>query len=114
MIGFFLAFALAVQTPSPDDTAPDPEAGHLFAEAHCASCHAIGPTGQSPVRRAVPFRNLHEKYEVEGLGESLAEGIVVGDPMMPEHVLKAEQIVDLIAYLKTLEIPGGQSASPAR
>lgn len=100
MFGLVLALALAAQ-----DTEPDPEAGRRFAEAHCASCHAVGESGKSPVRRAVPFRDLHKKYEVEGLGESLAEGIVVGDPMMPEHVLKADQIVDLIAYLKTLEAP---------
>jgi mono/diheme cytochrome c family protein len=48
---------------------------------------------------------LPAKYDVEGLAEALAEGIIVGNTgerQMPEFVLSPEEIDDLIAYLKSL------------
>ena len=77
--------------------------GYTFAQTYCASCHAIGPVGESPVRSAPPFRTLHRRYPVEHLAESLAEGIVTAHPTMPQFQLDTVQIVDLIAYLKSLE-----------
>jgi cytochrome c len=77
--------------------------GRAFAQANCAKCHAIGSVGDSPLRIAPPFRTLHERYPVEQLAESFAEGIVTGHPTMPEFRLEPDQIADLIAHLKTLE-----------
>jgi cytochrome c len=84
----------------------DIERGRAFAQKNCATCHAIGPTGLSPYRPAPPFRTLHERYDVEGLAEALAEGIVVGHTgarQMPQFVLSPAEIDDLLAYLKSLE-----------
>ena len=36
---------------------------------------------------APPLRNLHERYPVEDLEESLAEAIRTGHPAMPEFAL---------------------------
>ncbi len=77
--------------------------GYAFAEAHCASCHAIGRVGESPLRTAPAFRTLHLRYPVESLAEALAEGIVTAHPAMPQFRLDVAQIGDLIAYLKSLE-----------
>ncbi len=77
--------------------------GYTFAETHCASCHAIGIVGESPIQIAPTFRSLHKRYPVEYLAEALAEGIVTGHPTMPEFQLNVAQIGDLIAYLKSLE-----------
>jgi cytochrome c len=77
--------------------------GRAFAEANCARCHAIGPSGASPLAKAPPFRTLHQRYPVEDLVESLAEGIRTAHPAMPEFALDQNQIHDLIAYLKSLE-----------
>src|SRR5262245_28769818 len=66
------------------------ERGRAFAQKNCATCHAIGRTGPSPYERAPPFRTLHERYDVEGLAEALAEGIVVGHTgarQMPQFAL---------------------------
>src|SRR4051795_6775645 len=41
--------------------------GKLLAETDCARCHAIGPTGRSPLPPAPPFRTLHTRYPVESL-----------------------------------------------
>jgi cytochrome c len=46
---------------------------------------------------------LHQRYPVDDLAESLAEGISTGHPTMPEWRFDPGQIGDLIAYLKTLE-----------
>jgi mono/diheme cytochrome c family protein len=61
---------------------------------------------------------LHQRYDVAGLAEALAEGIVVGNTggrQMPMFVLSVDEIEDLIAYLKSLEPTLPQtSPSPAR
>lgn len=80
-----------------------PQRGYTFAQTRCASCHAIGPVGESPVKGAPPFRTLHHRYPVENLAESLAEGIATGHPGMPQFQLDVTQLGDLIAYLKQLE-----------
>ena len=89
---------------------PDPAVarGRAFVEQNCSRCHAIGPSGESPNPKAPPFRSLHERYPIENLTEALAEGIRTGHPEMPQFdALDTEQIDDLIAYLKSLELPPG-------
>ena len=79
--------------------------GHAFVKTHCNSCHAVDRTGPSPYRPAPPLRTLNYKYDVEGLAEAFAEGIIVGHKgtrQMPEFVLQPNEIDDLIAYLKSL------------
>jgi len=78
------------------------ERGRALAQANCMGCHAIGPIGESRSPKPPPFRNLHQRYPVENLGEAFAEGIKVAHPM-PEFRLEPGQIEDLIAYLKSLE-----------
>ena len=82
---------------------PRADNGQRFAQANCASCHAIGPIGDSPLQMAPPFRSLHLRYPVEDLAESLAEGITTAHAAMPQFKLDVAQIEDLIAYLKSLE-----------
>jgi cytochrome c len=83
---------------------PAIERGRVFAEQNCGNCHAIGPSGQSRLANAPPFRTLHQRYPVEHLGEALAEGIRTGHPAMPQFdEFDAERIDELIAYLKSLE-----------
>jgi cytochrome c len=79
--------------------------GRAFVKERCSSCHAIGRAGRSPYRPAPPLRTLNTKYDVEGLAEAFAEGIIVGhkgERQMPEFVLQPNEIDDLIAYLKSL------------
>jgi cytochrome c len=77
--------------------------GKNFVGANCATCHAVGRNGASPLAIAPAFRDLHTHYPVEDLGEALAEGITTGHPTMPEFQLEPDQIVDVVAYLKSLE-----------
>jgi cytochrome c len=78
------------------------ERGRALAQVTCARCHAIGPSGDSPLPEAPPFRALHQRYPVEQLQEALAEGIKTGHPM-PEFQLDSAKITDLLAYLKSLQ-----------
>jgi mono/diheme cytochrome c family protein len=84
-------------------TSPAVQRGITFAQANCASCHAVDKMSPSSLPLAPPFRNLHLRYPVENLAEALAEGIVTGHPNMPEFRLDPGQIGDFIDFLKTLE-----------
>lgn len=81
----------------------NPQVGQKLAQEWCSKCHAIGPYGESPLKPAPPFRDLHLRYNVEDLAESFAEGSMVGHPAMPQFRFDPDQIENLIAYLKTLE-----------
>lgn len=82
---------------------PDIEAGRKLAERYCARCHAVGETGTSPFRSAPPFRSFAKSWPLESIEESLAEGITVGHPAMPEFELTPRQIRDFIGYLETIQ-----------
>ncbi len=88
---------------SEEALSPPAQRGLVFVRTHCAQCHSIDRVSPSPLKVAPPFRTLHERYPVESLQESLAEGIVTGHPSMPEFQLDPGQVGDVIAYLKSLE-----------
>lgn len=79
--------------------------GARIARHACSSCHAIGPTGDSPKAEAPRFRELGRRYPVESLEEALAEGVVVGHPGMPQVKMTAREIEAFIAWLKTIQTP---------
>ena len=63
-------------------------AGQKLVEVNCSRCHAIGMTGDSPLAKAPPFREVVTRYPPESLGEALVEGIVTGHNEMPEFVFE--------------------------
>jgi mono/diheme cytochrome c family protein len=105
------AAALAACAPGPDvGSAPtarlradDVARGQVLARTRCAACHAVGPTGASPMTAAPPFRDLHTRYPVRFLQEALAEGLTTAHPAMPPVELQPDEIRDLIAWLESLE-----------
>ena len=82
---------------------PRQQRGFTLAKANCAHCHAIDKVSESPLKLALPFRELHNRYPVESLEEALGEGIVTGHQNMHEFRLDPGQVGDLISYLKWLE-----------
>ncbi|CAO4174434.1 Cytochrome c [Methylorubrum populi] len=82
---------------------PHLQRGRAFVQTHCARCHATGRVGESPLAEAPRFRDLHHRYPVAQLAESLAEGIRTGHPGMPEFQLDPGQVNDVIGYLESLE-----------
>lgn len=77
--------------------------GLAILQKDCARCHALGLTGTSPHPQAPPFRDIVNRYPVEDLEESLAEGIVSGHPDMPEFTFDPDQIGGIVAYLNSLK-----------
>lgn len=82
---------------------PAEQRGKNFVVTNCSRCHAVDKVSPSPLTIAPPFRNLHLKYPIETLQESLAEGIYTGHPTMPVFRLEPDQINDVLSYLKSLE-----------
>ena len=98
-VAVLLSAGLSVATA---ETSPAVRRGLNLAVANCARCHAIDKISPSPLSLAPPFRDLHLRYPVEGLAESLGEGIVTGHQNMPEFRLDPGQVGDFIDFLKSL------------
>lgn len=90
-------------SPIPDMAAQAATRGEGIAAEACASCHAIGPAGASPMAEATPFRVIVGRYPLDQLEEAFGEGLVTSHPAMPALVFRASEIDDLIAYLETVE-----------
>jgi mono/diheme cytochrome c family protein len=87
----------------PASAADDPKHGEQLLQKNCASCHAIGRSGDSPHKFAPAFRTLGQRYPIESLEEALGEGIVSGHPDMPEYKFDADDVGDIIVYLKSIQ-----------
>lgn len=86
--------------------ASDIARGAAFARTKCSGCHAVGPTGASPMPGAPPLREIGQRYPVRQLAEAFAEGIVTAHPAMPEFGLTRDENRSLVAYIETLQTPG--------
>jgi cytochrome c len=78
---------------------PTVRRGLIFVRVHCSQCHAIDKVGESPLAIAPPFRTLRLRYPVADLQRPLLEGI---HPVMPRFQLTPGQVLDMMAYLQTL------------
>jgi len=87
----------------PVAAAEDLKLGETLLTRNCASCHAVGRSGDSPVKDAPAFRTLGNRYPIESLEEALGEGIMSGHPDMPEFTFDADQVGAIIAYLKSIQ-----------
>jgi cytochrome c len=98
------ALCLAACGVAQAQMSPSAQRGQTFSRANCSLCHAVEPVGESPLRLAPPFRELHLRSPVESLQRRLQEGIrIAGHQNMPEFRLDPGQAADVIAYLKSLE-----------
>lgn len=93
----------ACATPNEEATTASEQRGAAITEANCSSCHAVGPSGESPAPEAPPFRRLSQKYRVADLQEALGEGISVGHPAMPQFAFAPEDVDALILYLESIQ-----------
>src|SRR5690349_1987298 len=100
-----LAAALCLMAPgvAVAQMSPAEQRGQTLVRANCNRCHATDKVGPSPRKIAPPFRELHLRYPIEDLQESLVEGIRTGHDNMPEFRFDVGQATDILAYLKSLE-----------
>ena len=99
VIGTLALASSGSAAPADDDAAK----GLAILRKNCARCHALELTGASPHPQAPPFRDVVERYPVEDLEESLAEGILSGHPDMPEFTFEADEINAIVTYLNSLK-----------
>ena len=100
------AFAAALSwsaTPAAGQLSPAAQRGLTFTRVHCSQCHSLDAVSESPLKIAPPFRDLHLRFPVESLRPRLSEGIIANHPTMPQFRLDADQINDVIAFMKSLE-----------
>lgn len=80
----------------------DPARGQAYAEAVCASCHAVA-NGQvnSPNPDAPAFETVANMPGMTSI--ALNVWLHTSHPTMPNLLVEAERIDDLSAYLETLK-----------
>lgn len=93
-----------IATPALSDEAADIAAGKKIAETYCAACHAVGTDGDSPRAEAPRFRELGQRFPIENLEESLAEGIMTGHPDMPQFEMTPDEIGVFLTYLNSIQV----------
>lgn len=104
MLRFTLVIILIAAAGAPAFAQPAAVArGRRLAEAMCASCHAIGPRGDSPAEGAPRFRDLANLERGRSIDEVFAEGVLVMHPGMPRWALSDQDQADLLAYLRTIQ-----------
>ena len=84
--------------------AQDPSAtGRALLQDSCASCHAIGKTGDSPHKGAPPFRTLARSYDLDQFPRQLQRGLVSGHPDMPDVKFNEEDARAAGVYLRSIQ-----------
>ncbi len=96
--------AVPVTAQTATDALPTAD-GRAIADRLCVRCHAVEPEAASPVPQAPPLWRIGQRYPVENLAESLAEGIVTGHGpvQMPSFQLDTASIDALLAYLASVQ-----------
>jgi cytochrome c len=88
------------------DARLDTARGLAIAETHCARCHAVGPADVSPLPQAPAFRDLHDRFPVADLVSAVAQGASTGHPAMPRFQVATDEMLDLVAYVSSVQQPG--------
>lgn len=102
------AAALALTLVASGAQAASVEAGRKLAERNCAACHAIGVEGASGNPRSPTLRDLYKRYPMARVEEQLREGMLAGHRSMPRMRFSDRQLDDLIAYLRSIQLPNRQ------
>ncbi|MGE5260997.1 MAG: c-type cytochrome [Actinomycetota bacterium] len=77
-------------------------AGKAILEAHCAKCHSLAATGDSPLPKAPPLRQVYLKYPIEQLEEGFAEGMGSRHRDMPQIQFSPDQVEAILNYLGSI------------
>ena len=94
-----ICLALLSAPPATADEAGDIAAGKHLAEINCATCHALGSSGASPLPPAPPFRDIPMSYDDGELEDAFNDGIVATHPAMPDWKMTPDQAHQLAAFI---------------
>ncbi|HZP10123.1 cytochrome c [Methyloceanibacter sp.] len=95
-----LLLAQSMPAPAADDGAA--ASGKALLEAHCARCHSIESSGESPLAKAPPLREVYLKYPIEQLEEGFAEGMGSRHRDMPQIPFSDDQVEAILVYLGSI------------
>jgi mono/diheme cytochrome c family protein len=92
---------VAVSTSAMAQQAGDPGAGAAYAKQYCSKCHAIGDTQISPEPKAPRFKDI---ANTPGMIPAVLD-VWLRRPhlYMPNIVVEADQIDNVIAYIMSLK-----------
>lgn len=97
------ALLVLILASSPVWAESEVDRGRLLVETNCSGCHAIGADDVSRHPDAPAFRTLSERYPIDSLAETLTKGIPIGHPDMPDFLMTASQIDEIIAYIMSVQ-----------
>jgi mono/diheme cytochrome c family protein len=83
-------------------SATEPSEGKVLLEQNCSRCHSIAGTGESPLPKAPPLREIYLRYPIEQLEEGFAEGMGSKHRDMPQIQFSEEQVVAILTYLGSI------------
>ena len=93
--GVMFATAALAQEPA--------QRGQALLEEHCARCHAIEKTGNSPNPVAPAFRTLSRSFDLDLFQGQLQRGLIAGHPDMPEFKFSEADARAVAAYLRSIQ-----------
>ncbi|WP_374575630.1 cytochrome c [Phenylobacterium sp.] len=79
--------------------------GRAYAEKVCGACHALDPGKDSPYPPAPPFPTLAGRFTELTLQRRLAEISETGHTQMPQIMVHADDVADIVAYLNSQPTP---------
>jgi len=77
--------------------------GRALLAQHCAHCHAIGTTGESPLPLAPPFRRIGERMDMDELMTRMREGLSSGHRQMPMFRFSRDDRRAIRSYLNLIQ-----------
>ena len=82
----------------------EPQQGKEILEKLCARCHAVGRTGESPNKRAPPFRTFSEdKLYDSDFKQRLETGLISIHPFMPTFRFSTEEAGEVLSYMRSIQ-----------
>jgi mono/diheme cytochrome c family protein len=98
------AVLLAACCPAVSYAADSGVEGKAILDKHCARCHSIEPSGESPLKAAPPMRDFYSRYATRELKEELSEGMVSRHREMPQISFSDEEVAAILSYLYELAL----------
>ncbi|WP_084439986.1 c-type cytochrome [Erythrobacter dokdonensis] len=98
-----LLVGACVTDRAPDNLSESATKGRAFAQANCASCHALDDS-ISPLPDAPSLRRAANRLPAWAVAGSFERGVQVGHTMqMPAFVFEKDDVANLLAYFEALK-----------
>lgn len=86
--------------------------GRAVLQTSCGRCHAVDPSGESPMKAAPPLREIYARFAPRELQAELSEGMVSQFRDMPQVEFTSEDVDAILAYLYQLSMQQWRASHP--